>query len=55
MNFNPVIVAQAKAFVNGFRQGRAHMPAIKVHEWSKFMAEVNYELTQSSENKNTKH
>lgn len=45
MNFNPEIVAQAKAFVNALKSGkRAHMPALRFEFWQQFMTTVNAEL-----------
>ncbi|HCI6805600.1 TPA: hypothetical protein NPP83_005131 [Klebsiella quasipneumoniae subsp. similipneumoniae] len=38
MNFDPQIVAQAKAFVNALRSGqRARVPALKLEYWQQFI------------------
>ncbi|ECL7344993.1 succinate dehydrogenase flavoprotein subunit [Salmonella enterica subsp. enterica serovar Winslow] len=45
MIFDPLIVAQAKAFVNALKSGhRAHMPALRFEFWQQFMTTVNIEL-----------
>ncbi|MFS7282057.1 succinate dehydrogenase flavoprotein subunit [Serratia proteamaculans] len=45
MNFDPQIVAQAKAFVNALRKGkRAHVPALRFEFWQQFMTTVHAEL-----------
>jgi len=41
MNFDPQIVAQAKAFVNDLRtKGSARVPALKLEHWQQFMTQV---------------
>ncbi|MDE4730402.1 succinate dehydrogenase flavoprotein subunit [Klebsiella pneumoniae] len=41
MNFDPQIVAQAKAFVNALRSGqRVRVPALKLEYWQQFMTAV---------------
>ena len=41
MNFDPQIVAQAKAFVNDLRtNGSARVPALKLEHWQQFMTQV---------------
>ncbi|EKS1073423.1 succinate dehydrogenase flavoprotein subunit [Cronobacter sakazakii] len=45
MQFDPQIVAQAKAFVNAFREGkRAHVPPLRFEFWQQFMTTVRAEL-----------
>ncbi|MBU9818465.1 succinate dehydrogenase flavoprotein subunit [Rahnella sp. BCC 1045] len=45
MNFDPKIVAQAKAFVNAYRSGnRAHVPSLRFEYWQQFMTTVRAEL-----------
>lgn len=45
MNLDPLIVAQAKAFVNAYRSGeRAHIPSMRFELWQQFMSTVRGEL-----------
>jgi len=41
MNFDPEILAHAKAFVNGLKAGKnAHVPALRFAQWQQFVAGV---------------
>lgn len=45
MNFDPQIVAQAKAFVNALKSNkRARVPAIPFAYWQQFMTTVHAEM-----------
>lgn len=46
MNTEEHILTYAKNFVNGLRNGRASMPAMKVHEWNVFMRLVREQMQQ---------
>ncbi|EOC1314885.1 succinate dehydrogenase flavoprotein subunit [Cronobacter turicensis] len=49
MQFDPQIVAQAKAFVNAFRAGkRAHVPPLRFEFWQQFMTTVRAEMEQQA-------